>query len=222
MSTDYIPRKDEDFHTWQINFFVELGSGTRITRLGIPQVRITALESLQGQWDDAFRLASQPGTRTPLTIEQKNHARDNYESFLRTLVRQHIANNEQTTDDDRVALGLPIHKTTRTPAPVPATYPDFTVDTGILRQLTIHFHEHGKKTSAKPPGVHGAEILYALLAAPPATLGELTRSGFDTHSPFTLSFDENERGKHVYFCLRWENTRGQKGPWSPIVSAIIP
>lgn len=38
----------------------------------------------------------------------------------------------------------------------------------------------------------------------------------------TLTFDENQRGKTVYFALRWENTRGEKGPWSQIVSSIIP
>jgi hypothetical protein len=31
-----------------------------------------------------------------------------------------------------------------------------------------------------------------------------------------------QRGKTVYFALRWENTRGEKGPWSEIMSAIIP
>jgi hypothetical protein len=51
---------------------------------------------------------------------------------------------------------------------------------------------------------------------------DLIHSAFDTRSPFTLSFDENQRGKTVYFCLRWENTRGEKGPWSEIVSGIIP
>jgi hypothetical protein len=30
------------------------------------------------------------------------------------------------------------------------------------------------------------------------------------------------RGKTVWFRLRWENNRGQKGPWSELYSAIIP
>jgi hypothetical protein len=47
-------------------------------------------------------------------------------------------------------------------------------------------------------------------------------SVFSTRSPYVFTFDENMRGKTVYFCLRWENTRGQKGPWSAIYSAIIP
>ena len=47
-------------------------------------------------------------------------------------------------------------------------------------------------------------------------------SEFDTASPFTLNFQGHERGKTVYFCLRWENTVGEKGPWGEIYSAIVP
>jgi hypothetical protein len=35
-------------------------------------------------------------------------------------------------------------------------------------------------------------------------------------------FENDQRGKTVYFALRWENTRGEKGPWSAIQIAIIP
>jgi hypothetical protein len=57
---------------------------------------------------------------------------------------------------------------------------------------------------------------------PPDSLKDLVNSSFDTHTSFTFEFRGDERGKTVYFCLRWENTRGQKGPWSKIVNAIIP
>jgi hypothetical protein len=43
-----------------------------------------------------------------------------------------------------------------------------------------------------------------------------------TRTPFTLEFSGHERGKTVYFALRWENTRGEKGHWSPIQNAIVP
>jgi hypothetical protein len=35
-------------------------------------------------------------------------------------------------------------------------------------------------------------------------------------------FDESQRGEKVFFCLRWENAKGAKGPWGEIYSAIIP
>jgi hypothetical protein len=50
----------------------------------------------------------------------------------------------------------------------------------------------------------------------------LSYSEFNTKPPFTLSFHGEQRGKTVYFALRWENTTGEKGPWSEIENAIIP
>ncbi|MDR0582023.1 MAG: hypothetical protein LBG31_03565, partial [Prevotellaceae bacterium] len=90
-------------------------------------------------------------------------------------------------------------------------------------RLTIHFYDQGsKKSKAKPKGQHCAEIKWGILPAPPASVNDLAHSDVDTHTPFTLEFDESQRGSTVYFCLRWENTTGQKGPWSEIMSAIIP
>ncbi|MDR1273488.1 MAG: hypothetical protein LBK12_02965, partial [Odoribacteraceae bacterium] len=66
------------------------------------------------------------------------------------------------------------------------------------------------------------EIRWAISETPVVNVDDLTHSAFDTRTPFNLEFRGEERGKAVYFCLRWENTRGEKGPWSEIQSAIIP
>ncbi|MDR1156180.1 MAG: hypothetical protein LBL04_15855 [Bacteroidales bacterium] len=50
---------------------------------------------------------------------------------------------------------------------------------------------------------------------------DLVHSVFATRSPHTFQFDLSA-GKCFYCCLRWENTRGEKGPWSEIMSAIVP
>ncbi|RRJ96449.1 hypothetical protein Ga0100231_021545 [Opitutaceae bacterium TAV4] len=222
-NTGYIPSADESFHAWQANFALKLGP--MVTRIGIPAAKMTTFESLQGLWIDAFQLASQPSTRTPLAIEQKKHARDDYEAHIRALVRQYITHNDATTDDDRVSLGLPIPKTTRTPVPVPADSPAFEVGISHLREIHIYYHPTGAKPAgAKPYGVHGAECCWAIRDTPPTDDIEtdLPYSRFDTHSPLILPFKEGQRGKTVYFALRWENTRGDKGPWGDIGSAIIP
>jgi hypothetical protein len=70
--------------------------------------------------------------------------------------------------------------------------------------------------------VHGCEIRWGLLDAPPAHVDDLPHSDFDTHSPITLVFDESQRGKPLYFCLRWEGNTGLKGPYGEIGSAIVP
>jgi hypothetical protein len=145
------------------------------------------------------------------------------EKDTRQSVKEYLTFNHAVTNDDRNALGLPIHKTTRTPAPVAATYPDFDVDSGTIRRLTVDYYDQGSKTSkAKPAGQHGVEIRWAESDTPIVNVSELTNSAFDTRTPFTIEFTGDQRGKTVYICLCWENTRGEKGPWSEIVSAIVP
>ncbi|MDR0754310.1 MAG: hypothetical protein LBF04_02865, partial [Prevotellaceae bacterium] len=70
---------------------------------------------------------------------------------------------------------------------------------------------------------HGAEIRWQVFDTQQEVhLDELINSSFDTNSPLTLEFNDRQRGKVLYFALRWENTRGEKGPFGPILNAIIP
>jgi hypothetical protein len=56
----------------------------------------------------------------------------------------------------------------------------------------------------------------------PAKIEDLLHSEFSTHSPLELVFDEDRRGKRLYFAVRWENGAAKKGLWSNIYSAIVP
>jgi hypothetical protein len=219
-SRNFIPNRDSDFHQWISNFFAILQQ--LLTRVGIPQTVYAALDILRTAWNSKYAIAESSTTRTKAAIREKNLARKNLETSLRAFILEYLTYNSKVTDGDRDNLRLPIHKTTRTPAPNPATVPEYTIDTSVIRQLTIHFRDKDSDSRAKPEGVHGAELVWAILPEPPAAIEDLTHSAFDTNSPFTLTFDEGNRGKDVYLCLRWENTRGVKGPWSVIIMAIVP
>jgi hypothetical protein len=62
---------------------------------------------------------------------------------------------------------------------------------GILRIL-VSDSESGRRP--KPPGVHGFEVIRAILDAPPADWPELIRTSYATRSPLELSFRRSERG----------------------------
>jgi hypothetical protein len=189
-----------------------------------------------GQWFDmdftpkfsafstAFADWFNPAERTPLKTDALAEAEKVFVPCYRQLYTGMLKGNPLVTDVDLEAMGLPKHSSGHhTDAPVATTYPDFDIDSGTIRRLTIHFYDQGSKTSkAKPKGQHGAEAKWGILPAPPTSVTDLVNSAFDTHTPLTLEFDESQRGSTVYFCLRWENTTGQKGPWGEIQSAIIP
>jgi hypothetical protein len=77
-------------------------------------------------------------------------------------------------------------------------------------------------SKAKPDGQHGMEMVWEIASEKPAHVRNLSHSAFDTRSPLTLEFDEEECGRTLWYAARWENTRGEKGPWSEILSIVIP
>jgi hypothetical protein len=96
------------------------------------------------------------------------------------------------------------------------------LDNSIIRQITVHFRDAGSDRRGKPAHAHGVELRRAILDNPPQSVEDLTKSAFDTASPYTFKFDEAERGKALYICPCWENSRGEKGPFGKIVKAIVP
>jgi hypothetical protein len=105
---------------------------------------------------------------------------------------------------------------------MPDTWPVADVRDYGPRRLRVNFHDSASGSRGKPAGMHGCEICYAILPSPPESVDLLLHSEFSTRSPYTFTFDQNMRGQTVYLVLRWENRRGQKGPWSEIYSAVIP
>jgi hypothetical protein len=127
------------------------------------------------------------------------------------------------TDEDRDTIGVPNHKKTRSPVPVPRTSPEIIIKTGTLRRLLVFYKDEHSPRRGKPAGVHAIEICWAILDHPPRDTAELIHTALDTAPPLVLSFDESDRGKHVYMAGSWVIERKSlKGPAGPIVDAIIP
>jgi hypothetical protein len=219
-SKDFIPRKDIEFHTWIVNFLACLFES--LERFGFPRVKYDELEVQRERFVAAFETAGMPSTRTKAAVQEKNDARAALQDNVRQAIKEHLTFNSSVTDGDRDNLGLPVHKKTRTPSRVASTYPKLAVDSGTLRRLIIHFRDQGSLSRAKPPGQHGVSIRWAISDTPVVNLDDLVNIEFDTRSPFTLVFDGNRRGKTVYLCSCWVNTRGERGPWSDLTSAVIP
>jgi hypothetical protein len=152
----------------------------------------------------------------------KDEAKDAAKSAMRDFANSSIRYNKQMNDENKLDYGIRPADRTSTAGTEPETYPEAEPDTSVIRQVTIKFWDSATKKRGKPHGVHGAEIRWAILDHAPASEEELAHSDFDTASPFTLKFDENQRGERVYFCLRWESNTNLKGPFGEIYSAVVP
>jgi hypothetical protein len=125
-------------------------------------------------------------------------------------------------DSDYVALGLKPHDSTPTPSGKPTA--QATVETYLVGR-----HELGVKIvyvtgSPDDPANKGYRIWYRVAApgeTPPADPEELRKSFFTKRKKDLIEFDYGDSGKTAYFAVQIEND-GKKGPWGPLVSALIP
>ena len=51
---------------------------------------------------------------------------------------------------------------------------------------------------------------------------ELPQSHFTRRRRDRLNFEFDESAMTAYICIRYENGKGDKGPWGPMISAVIP
>jgi hypothetical protein len=72
---------------------------------------------------------------------------------------------------------------------------------------------------------YGCRIVYDLYSATDAAPTDrkvLFESKFTRKKKEEFVFQSDDSGKRVYFSVRYENSKGEAGPWNPIASALIP
>ncbi|MDR1129541.1 MAG: hypothetical protein LBK96_00985 [Prevotellaceae bacterium] len=215
---DYIPKKDSELVSWGANFNSKVAAGA--SRWGIPSNEVTNLQTAYDAFVVLQRKADSPDSTTVIVAE-KNAARDKYVELVRAMAGFRLK-NPIITDAERLDMGLHVYDNTKTTVDVPKTRPELFIEVVDFRRLKVSFQDQGSKSKAKPYGVDGAVIVCAVLDTPPADHSALTRSVLATRTPHILEFTEEERGKTVYIAICWQNEKGQMGPWSEIISAIVP
>lgn len=105
--------------------------------------------------------------------------------------------------------------------PTPGTAPSVSVLTPGGCQHVIVFAHSGPRGS-RPAGSSGAEIYIAVGKKRPESLTAFRFAAWATRSPHTLSFANEDAGRTAHYLLRWINAKGECGPWSEMVSAVIP
>lgn len=218
--SNFIPQNDAEFNLWQVSLTEIIEPN--LTQWSIPADDFTALKASQAVWTTAFARASNKQNRTRADVQSKDDARDSYEKAIRQFNAQWLANNTRVLNSDRERMGLTVKQVTRKPVPAPVSSPVGTVDFSVRLQHTINYGDEATpRSKAKPAGVHGCEIWSKIDGNAPMDASELDYLGTSTSSPFSATFEGKNAAKNVYYWLRWVNTRGEAGPWSRSISAMV-
>jgi hypothetical protein len=227
-NTDWLSNNNEALCDQIGQTMAYLADPDNVTRMGLSGFK-TWIEGTLKPAADSFKAAFEdykdPAERTQVKTAVLRTAKEILVPLYRHLYVGMLKNNPLVTDADLVSMGLPKRSGGgRKPPVIPLTAPAATVKTPEPGVVEIHYRDDSvdNASRAKPRGVHGAEFIWAVLDEPPLNWAQLIHSTFDTATPLRFTFEGEQRGKRLYFAIRWENTRGLKGPWSDIRDAIIP
>ena len=128
------------------------------------------------------------------------------------------------TNADLTGLGLKPKDTVPTPVSVPKVRAAGKIVYRGSGSLELHIAPEADISDDKR-AYYGCKIVYAVMNADepaPKSEKELTESMFTRRKKETFIFQPQDAAKKVYFCMRYENSKGQAGPWCPIFAAVIP
>jgi hypothetical protein len=187
----------------------------------IPGTALTELTTRRATARTALDTAKNETTRTPVVNAQCKEAFDALTGFMRDFKRRYFL-TPPLLESDYISLGLKPHDTHPTPSPAPTA--QVMVETYLVGR-----HELGVRityVTGRPDesANKGYRIWYSVIVpgeTPPAGPGELRQSFYTQRKKDLIEFEFGDSGKTAFFAVQIEND-GKKGPWGPIVSALIP
>jgi len=214
--SDFVPKSDAAFYAWMVNFLSFLEGHD----FG-PEVPIGAAED--GVTDFAAarvaRESALAGARAATANQRaaRRAAEQTYREIARTLQAM-----SAVTDADRAAMGITVRDGVPSPVPLRDAAPVVKVEFAGPAEHRIVFGDGMLSPRIrKAKGATACEIwaaTTAINAAPPTDFALLEVA---MKSPMIARWTSDEIGKMAHYRVRWAGSRGRKGPWSGVVSAMI-
>jgi hypothetical protein len=219
MPRDFIPRPDQIFASFAKNFCEKILADYEA--YGVPQAMAEECAATQVVFEEAFRVACDPLTRTASAVARKNRARADCERVIR-FAAGNVRGNPNATAAMRVLVQMNERNSggRSAPLPVPDTAPLLMVTRVMGQTIVVRVTDIESNRARKPRGVHAAFILAAVGPNPSPDIRDWMMVGTTTRieAEFTIPGPRIPPGTPVTVCAQWMNPRGQRGPESRSVS----
>jgi hypothetical protein len=187
----------------------------------IPGQALTDLTTRRNTAKTALETAKNENTRTPVANALCKEAFDAQSGCMRDFKRRYFL-IPPLLDSDLISLGLKPRDEHPTPSHAPTA--QVTVETFLVGRHELGIRIVYVTGSPDDPANKGYRIWYSVIApgeTPPASPEDLRKSFYTQRRKDLIEFEFGDSGKTVYFAVQIEND-GRKGPWGPLVSALIP
>jgi hypothetical protein len=219
MSGSYLPVREALLAAWAVNFSTLLTATPADFGLLAPDAVTVA--GVVNDFSAALTAATNPATRTSITIDAKDTAKAAMVNVLRRYAMR-IKMDETVADEDKLAIGVGIRDFVPTPIAAPVTFPMVNVAAAGPLTHELRFADNLTPDSrAKPAGAIGMQLFRSVGVVPPGTPLAAQFLSFVTKQPYTSSFVAGDLGKTAYYYARWQTRTGLVGPWSVVSSFVI-
>jgi hypothetical protein len=222
MANDFIPRPDNECAAWAVQFLTVCNADPGA--LGLSGKQLVDIKNGVDAFIAALAMQTAALAAADGATADKRAARAALEQLMRGFTRG-FQTLPAMTDSLRAQLGITVPTGSLTPSPAPTTAPSVSVELPARLTHTLRLTDSATPTrTAKPRGVHGAEVWFALAEPGSATPPPMENFRFHTlatRDSITRMYKPEDGGRTAFYQLRWVSTRGEKGPWSEVTSATV-
>jgi len=192
---------------------------------GIPPDIIASFTTQHNDYEAAYLLTSNIVTQNPLATAKRDSTWLLLAATLSGIYEKYILYNDDVDDNSRASLH--IHYLAGggagTISPAPRTTPILTLTSKQISILLGVYTDSATPLShAKPKGAAFVDFVYKLGTPAPETPADCPERYFMSRSGTPIVFEPDQRGQKIYGFARWVNKNSKTGPWSGMISGIIP
>ena len=216
---DYLPRRDPELGQWAANFSALITAAP--TTYGLVAGDASTIATYVSAFTSALAVVNNPATKTKATVAAKDGAKAAMLDIVRGYAQQ-VRNNNGVSNADKTALGLTIPDRTPTVVPPPTSQPLLNIIGATPGVHTLRYADASTPDSRrKPVGTIGLQLFVAIGAGAVTDPAVAPFRAFVTRQPYGVSFEPADHGKLATYFARWQNGKGEAGPWSNPVTFTI-
>jgi hypothetical protein len=214
-----IPTTEAELAEWSGNLLEVCKDNIDTWKL--PAAKLTELVTLQAKFKLLFEKCK-TAAGTKIDMQEKKDTKALFVPKLEVFIKNDLQNNDLVDNAALVALGLHVPSGTHTPWPTPSEIPSTTVKTPAIRKVQIWFKGINAERWGRIEKTKNLRCQWLISDTPPTRISELLHTEIATSNPLEFTFEEDQRGKRLYFAVCWEAGPNKRGPWSEIFMFIIP
>jgi hypothetical protein len=191
---------------------------------GIPADKLSAIAIKRSTYEHKYSIANNQNSQNPNATSGRDDAWTDYVPLLIDLMNTNIVNNPLISADDKKALNVHdsggnsgVSSSAQQAAPIVG----FTIEEGSALHV-LYSNAATPSTHSKPENVAFCELKYKIGDPAPASISECIEQYNVARSHESIVFTPEQRGKKIYAYARWVNKNGKQGPWSSMISSLIP